>query len=277
MNVQIVKADGSIEPFKEGKLRNSLQKAGATDEEIVSILQRIEGELRDGITTEEIYHKAFAFLREEQVPVAARYSLRRALFGLGPTGFPFEDFLSRIFESEGYTVRTGTMIEGSCVPHEIDVAAYKTDHSFVAEAKFHARPGIKSDLQVALYCYARKLDLADQKICEDDNCGIKEFMIITNTKFTSMAERYAECNDLKLLSWDYPKEGNLHDRIRATGLYPITVLQSLSGAHKRTLLERNVIVCSDLVEKPQILRHLHISAKKAEAVLSEARQLCSGS
>ncbi|MEX0918182.1 MAG: ATP cone domain-containing protein [Candidatus Paceibacterota bacterium] len=272
--VNIIKADGSIEPFKEEKLQNSLRKAGASDSEVTSVLSRVEKELRENISTEEIYRKAFAYLREEEVPAAARYSLRRALFGLGPTGFPFEDFLARIFEEEGYTVSTGTVIEGNCVPHEIDIAAYKEDHSFVAEAKFHARPGIKSDLQVALYCQARKLDLESRKICEADVCGISEFMIITNTKFTSMAKQYANCAGLSLLSWEYPKEHNLHDRIRATGHYPITVLQSLSNAQKQALVSRNIIVCNDLVKRPQVLRHVHLSERKVEAVLSEARQLC---
>ena len=272
---KIVKADGSVEPFKESKLRTSLKNSGAAPGEIEDILTRIENDLYEGITTEEIYRKAFAYLRDTDAPpIAARYSLRRALFGLGPTGFPFEDFRGRIFEAEGYTVTTGTIIEGKCVAHELDVAAYKEDHAFVAEAKFHARPGIKSDLQVALYCYARKLDLEEQKICFEDYCGIKDFMIVTNTKFTSTAKRYAECVGLQLLGWDYPRHANLHDRIKATGLYPITVLQTLTEGQKRMLIEKSAIVCSDLAEKPHILRHIHLSEQKVEAVLSEVRQLC---
>lgn len=272
--VNIIKADGRMEAFKPAKLKNSLAKAGADAGEVADILGRIERELYEGMTTEEIYRKAFEYLRAAESVPAARYSLRRALFGLGPTGFPFEDFLARIFQAEGYAVRTGIMLEGACVPHEIDVAAHKPDHSFVAEAKFHARPGIKSDVQVALYCYARKLDLAGIALDPSNDAKVTEFMIITNTKFTSMAERYAACNGLTLLSWDYPKKGNLHDRIRATGLYPITVLSTLSNAQKQLLLAQGAIVCSDIVEKPHILRRIHISPKKTEAVLLEARQLC---
>lgn len=99
-------------------------------------------------------------------------------------------------------------------------------------------------------------------------------MVVTNTKFTSSAEKYAECSGLKLLSWDYPKDNNLHDRIRTAHLYPITVLQTLNTSQKQALIKRNIIVCRDIVEKPQMLRHIHISTKKIEAVLSEARQLC---
>lgn len=269
----ITKADGSVEEFKPNKLRNSLKHAGANNSEIEEIVKKIESELYEAIKTEEIYSQAFKYLRELETPTAARYSLRRALFGLGPTGFPFEDFLARMFQEEGYETRKRIHIQGKCAQHEIDVGAFKQNHAFVAEAKFHARPGIKSDLQVALYSYARKLDLSDQKICASDVCGIKNFWVITNTKFTSTAENYAECVGLNLLSWDFPKKNNLHDRIQATGLYPVTVLQGLSTAQKRALLDRNVIVCRDLVKRPQMLRYTHISERKTEAVISEARQL----
>lgn len=273
MSIRITKADGETELFQSSKLRRSLQKAGATKTEVDDIVQKIESELYDGMKTQEIYSRAFEYLRDCEAPQAARYSLRRALFGLGPTGFPFEDLLARVFEEEGYKTRKRLTLQGHCAVHEIDVAAYKPDHSFIVEAKFHARPGVKSDLQVAMYSYARKLDLAAKQVCKDDICGVIDFWIITNTKFTSSAQKYAECVGLKLMSWDYPRQGNLHDRIQATGLYPITVLQSISTAQKKALIERNIIVCRDLVAKPQVLRHLHLTTKKTEAVLSEARQL----
>jgi len=270
----ITKADGSREEFRASKLRHSLGRSGASKEEIEDIVVKIEGELYEGMKTEEIYRKAFAYLRNNEKPAAARYSMRRALFSLGPTGFPFEKFLAKLFESEGYKTKTGLILAGRCAKHEIDVAAYKDDHSFVAEAKFHARPGIKSDLQVAMYCYARELDLKEQSICAEDICGIKNFWVITNTKFTSAAEKYAKCSGMNLLSWDYPKGNTLHDRIKRAKLYPITSLPDLSNSQKQALLDRNIILCNELLERPQLLRHLHLSQKKFEAVISEARQLC---
>ena len=274
MSVLVTKADGTTEPFVEQKLRRSLRRSGADSSEVESVIQKIESLLYDGIKTQEIYSKAFEYLRQIERPSAARYSLRRALFGLGPTGFPFEDFLARLFATEGYQTVTRQTIMGKCVEHEIDVAAYNDTHSFVAEAKFHARPGIKSDLQVIMYSYARKLDLEGKRTCGADHCGITSFMIVTNTKFTSTAERYAECVGVDLLSWDYPKHNNLHDRIQRSGLYPISVLDNLSLAQKRALIDRGAIVCRDIVDKPHLLRHAHLSTKKTEAVLSEARQLC---
>lgn len=274
MPIKITKADGTVEYFKIEKLRRSLRRAGARPEEVNSIIAELTPTLHDGIKTQEIYRNAFKLLHHSDSPVAARYSLRRALFNLGPTGFPFEKFLARLFATDGYTTKTGSIIQGKCAEHEIDIAAYKDDHSFVGEAKFHARPGIKSDLQVAMYSYARLLDLQEQKVCTGDICGIKEFWLITNTKFTSTARKYGECTGLKMLSWDYPKRDNLHDRIQRASVYPITVLQALSAKQAQTLIARDVILCSDIVSNPNILRHLHLPKRKHEAILNEARLIC---
>lgn len=273
MPIKITKADGKVEYFKIEKLRRSLRRAGAAPPEVNRVIAELTPTLQDGITTQEIYRNAFALLHSSDSPVAARYSLRRALFNLGPTGFPFEKFLARLFALDGYTTKTGSVLQGKCAEHEIDIAVYKADHSFIGEAKFHARPGIKSDLQVAMYSYARLLDLKGLKICADDICGINEFWLITNTKFTSAAREYGTCVGLKLLSWDYPKRDNLHDRIQRAGIYPITVLQGLSGKQAQVLIERDVILCSDLVANPHILRHLHLPIRKHEAIIQEAREL----
>jgi len=272
--VFITKADGTTEHFKVEKLRRSLRRSGATPDEVNKIIEEVDQTLYDGIQTQEIYRRAFSLLRHSRSPAAARYSLRRALFSLGPTGFPFEKFLARLFQHDGYETRTGIIIQGHCAPHEIDLAAFKDDHSFVAEAKFHARPGIKSDLQVAMYSYARLLDLRDAKVCTEDICGIKEFWLVTNTKFTTTAENYGACVGLNMLSWDYPKKDNLHDRIQRAGIYPVTVLQNLTAAHAETLIAHDVILCSDVLEHEHVLKQLHLPSPKYNALLEEVHELC---
>lgn len=273
MTVHITKADGTVEPFKIEKLRRSLRRSGADKESVASVIDQVSAELYEGMHTQEIYRRAFALLRTRKQSAAARYSLRRALFGLGPTGFPFEDFLARLFAEDGYTTEVGVVVQGACAAHEIDVAAYRENHSFVAEAKFHSRPGIKTDLQVVMYSYARLLDLKDKKICTDDICGIKEFWLITNTKFTSTAHSYGSCVELPMLSWNYPKNNNLHDRIQRAKIYPITVLSSLSSAQAMILLENKVILCKDIIADPSLLQSLHTNKEKTQAILSEAREL----
>lgn len=274
MSITITKADGTVEFFKVEKLRRSLRRAGAGPEEINAVVAEVNNTLYDGVQTQEIYRHAFALLRQSKPPAAARYSLRRALFNLGPTGFPFEKFLARLFQEIGYQTKTGITIQGKCASHEIDIAAYNEDHSFVGEAKFHSRPGVKSDLQVAMYSYARLLDLAAQKICHEDICGIKEFWLITNTKFTSTARDYGNCVGLKMLSWDYPKKDNLHDRIQRAGIYPVTVLQNISAAQAETLIARDILLCKDILAHEAVLGHLHLSKRKRETLMQEVRSLC---
>lgn len=274
MSVYVTKADGVREMFDVQKLRRSLKRAGATNSEITTIILHVEEKLYDGIPTQIIYREAFAHLRSMQTPTAARYSMRRALFSLGPTGFPFEDFLARLFQAEGYQTKTRLTLKGKCALHELDVAAYNQTDSFVVEAKFHSRPGVKSDLQVALYTNARRLDLVGNRICAQDVCGITRLIVVTNTKFTTAAEKYAECAGLELLSWNYPKGNNLHQRIERAGIYPITTLASLSQHDKRILIEAGLILCVDIVSKVNRVKELGLSNKKIDTVLSEIRQLC---
>ncbi len=270
----ITKADGAREEFRVGKLETSLKRAGAGKDAIRDIVARVEASLADGMRTQDIYRHAFELLRENNDPVAARYSLRRAVFGLGPTGFPFEDFLGKLFEAQGYKTKRRLLIKGKCATHEIDLAAYSPAHSFVAEAKFHAQPGIKSDLQVAMYSYARFLDLRDEKICKGDQCGIISLSVITNTKFTDAAMKYASCAGINLLSWDYPKQNSLHDMIERYGVYPITVLTKLPQSQKQNLLTSGVILCSDILRNPGALRAAGLNNAKTDAIIGEAQLLC---
>ncbi len=272
--MKITKADGGVEEFKPQKLISSLKKAGANPQEISRIVSSIESSLLDSMKTQMIYQKAFQMLRESDEPIAAKYSLRRAVFGLGPTGFPFEDFLGKIFEAEGYQTKRRLILKGKCATHEIDLAAYSPSHSFVAEAKFHMHPGIKSDLQVAMYSYARYLDLESARICKEDVCGIISLSVITNTKFTEAAIQYAKCSGIDLLSWDYPKHNSLHSKIEKLGVYPITTLARLSTTQKQVLLSNGVILCSEIIKNPQELQRIGLSGTKIDAVLREAVALC---
>ena len=99
----ITKANGEQEVFDAEKLRGSLLKAGTAENVANSIIKHIENELTDGMTTREIYKHAFSLLDEQDRPVAANYSLRRAVMDLGPSGFPFEKLIAAIFNKNGCT------------------------------------------------------------------------------------------------------------------------------------------------------------------------------
>src|SRR5574341_840306 len=149
--VFIVKRSGEREAFSEAKLRHSLKKSLASPSIIDDIVRHIRIELRDGMTTSEIYRHAFTLLKRDRASVAARYSLKQAIIELGPEGHLFEKFVGELIGSMGFTVEVGKVVEGFCVKHEVDVVGQKSDRRIMVECKFHNRLGIKSDVKVALY------------------------------------------------------------------------------------------------------------------------------
>ncbi len=272
--VSVLKADGTRELFKETKLRQSLKKAGASNAEVEIIMRDIERELFDGIATDIIYRRAFELLRELPQPTAARYSLRRALFGLGPTGFPFEDYLSKLYQHDGYRTKTRAIIRGKCTTHELDVIAWKPNDCVITEAKFHQQPGTKSDLQVVLYTYARFLDLEAKSLHTHKDVCVRRAAVITNTKFTTAAIEYAKCVGMELIGWDFPRERSLQKWIEQSKLYPVTALSNLRPREKTVLLAQGVIMCQDIIDKPSVLSSVGLTKARVRAVLEEAQLLC---
>ncbi|MBU1046957.1 ATPase [Patescibacteria group bacterium] len=274
--IYIIKANGEKELFDSSKLENSLRRAGADKKKIFDIVTKIESSLEDKMTTAEIYRAAFKLLNEDSLISASKYSLKKAVMSLGPQGFVFEDFMGAVFKKLGYKVMLRNNIKGLCVSHEVDLVAQNEEKFLMAEIKFHNHQGLKSDLKVVLYVKERFDDIAKGEFFRNINKNLKkENWLITNTKFSSQAVQYAECNpDLNLMSWDYPPQNNLFGLIGETGLYPITVLNSLSSNDKKRFLEKNILLCRDILDGGELLMdRLDIPTEKAKIILKEIKEL----
>ena len=272
----IIKANGEREPFKPEKLEHSLKNAGASEEMITKIIDAIEDELEDGMTTKRIYDRAFDLLSKERSNVASRYSLRNAVMQLGPTGFPLEQFVARIFREKGYKTEVGVEADGACGHHEIDVVAYTESELNMVEVKFHNERGITSDMQTALYTRARFDDLSGKTFSDFPDTDLDNAWLVTNTKFTSSAISYGECAGLMMVGWDHPDEGNLHDLIESTKLQPVTCLTSLSESAKQKLLEDDLVLCQAVSQNEDKLREHGLTDSEIAAVRDEANQICAG-
>ncbi|HEY4500258.1 MAG TPA: ATP cone domain-containing protein [Candidatus Paceibacterota bacterium] len=273
--ILIIKSTGEKEAFEPAKLLSSLTKAGANRSEAERALLHIQRELVNGMTTNEIYRHAFDVLRHSAHPVALRYSMKRAISDLGPAGFPFEKFVAEIFRAEGYEALTDQIVQGHCVEHEVDVVAWKGDELVLVEAKFHNEPGLKSDLKVALYVRARFDDLRDG-VYEygGKSRKVTSFQLFTNTKFTDHAIRYAECQGLSLVGWNYPRKGNLEDLVNEAGLHPLTSLTTLSQMEKKSLLDAGLVLCKHVREYQFDLPNYGIDRAKIKQILEEVDTLC---
>jgi hypothetical protein len=265
----VIKASGEQEEFNSKKFRRSLLRVGASEQDIDKLIKDVE-ENKDLVTTHDIYKYAFNYLSRIKASLASRYNIKNAIFQLGPSGFPFELFLSKFFESLGYQTVIGRKLLGKCVTHEVDVVLKKDNNFYIVESKFHNAQGIKSDVKITLYIQARFLDInAD---------GHKEFYkawAVTNTRFTSDAIQYANCVGMNIMDWNYPHNKSLSYFIDKLGLHPVTTLVSLSSKQKKDLINNNIILCKQIIEDKNVLKILKLSDKKIDKLITEAQEVVS--
>lgn len=157
--LNITKASGQQVPFDIKKFQRSLENSGAGHEVIQQVSQYILSEIDDSITTKQLYKKAYAYLRKISGSVASRYSLKKAILDLGPSGYPFEKFVGELLKYQGYQVEVGRVVRGFCVNHEIDVIASKDDKRIMVECKFHSDQSRKTDVKIPLYIHSRFQDI----------------------------------------------------------------------------------------------------------------------
>ncbi|NKI25743.1 ATPase [Arenibacter sp. 6A1] len=274
-NIKVITASGEKASFSLENLHNSLKNSGADEALINQIVDRVFDELYEGITTAEIYNRAFAILKSKESVFASRYKLKKAIYELGPTGFPFERFVGDILKYSGYTVTIGSIMQGVCVTHEIDVLAEKNGELNLIECKFHGQEGRNCNVKIPLYIQSRFLDVKGHwKTKKESHKPLKMGWVVTNTRFTEDAISYGKCVGLYLLSWDYPKGDGLKDRIDRLGLYPITVSTLLSNREKQFLLSRDLVLCRQLMEDKFLLDHLGVSVARKKKILKEVQLLC---
>ncbi|WP_323789536.1 ATP cone domain-containing protein [Psychroserpens sp.] len=272
---EITKSSGEKVKFSLEKLRSSLKRIGADKETIDQILANVRDELYQGISTKEIYNRAFALLKKKKSYLASRYKLKKAIYELGPTGFPFERFVSSILKYSGYKTEVGKTLQGKCVKHEIDVIAHKKNETTIIECKFHSEQGPNCNVKIPLYINSRYNDVKTHWDANLKNgTTLTKGWLVTNTRFTEDALQYGNCCGLYLLSWDYPKDNGLKDRIDRLGLYPITVSTLLTNREKQFLLSRDTVLCRELLGDVFYLDHLGISEIRKEKILNEISQLC---
>ncbi|MBY8963184.1 restriction endonuclease [Flavobacterium sp. D11R37] len=274
-NINIIKASGEKAPFNKGKLKQSLLRSGATNEQADEITNEVIEMLVEGMSTRKIYKTAFRLLRNYSRPAAARYKLKQAIMELGPSGFPFEQFVGELLKHRGYKTQVGVIVKGHCVNHEIDVIAEKDEHHFMIECKFHNRQGYSSDVKIPLYIQSRFLDVERQwKQLDGHSEKFHQGWVVTNTRFSEDAAQYGRCMNMNLVSWDYPKHNGLKDWIDGSGLHPVTCLTTLTQKEKQQLLDRKIVLCKTMHHNQSVLQNIGIHSPRLEKVMEECSALC---
>ncbi len=271
----VTKASGETEQFRPDKIKRTCLRAGATLELAQKIVDEVERNSHDGITTREILRMTLRLLKKEMPYVAARYDLKSSIFRLGPAGFTFEHFISEILREYGYWTKRNRIIKGVSVKHEIDVIATKENKNYMIECKYHNLPGIYTGLKVALYTYARFLDLRDgwkQGSCQK----FDQPWLVCNTKFSRDTIKYANNKELKLIGWRYPVKQGLEVLVEKKKLYPITILRTLDRHSQKKLANAGLILAIHLLRKDleKLSEIAKIRLKKLEKFSREAEKIC---
>ena len=272
--VQIRKYSGDTVEFDRDKLIASLTNAGSGVELANEITQEVEKRLFDGISTRTIYQMAFKRLKKSKRTSASKYKIKKAIMELGPSGFPFEQFIGHIFNNDGYSTEVGVIMEGNCVSHEVDVVARKDNLCHISECKYHNSQKKVSDVKVPLYIDSRFRDIMARIQAEKGNGTKYKGWIFTNTRFTSDAIKYANCAGIQLISWDYPAGKSLKDRIRNSGLMPITALTTLTRREKSEILNRGIVLCRELFKQKNVLAEVGVARTRLSKVLEDLEEFC---
>ncbi|MFB6319081.1 ATP-binding protein [Saccharicrinis sp. FJH54] len=272
--IVIKKASGEEEIFQVDKLKKSLNNAGANSSTSEHIAEEISDFIYPGITTKQIYHRAFSLLKKERSAASIRYKLKNAIFQLGPSGYPFEDLIGQIFERQDYETEVGIVVEGHCVTHEMDVIATKDGIQHLMECKYHKDQGKQVSIQVPLYVRSRVNDIIKKRESMPEFSNLQyQGWVVTNTRFSSDSIKYGKCCGLNLLAWDYPYGNSLKEMIERLKIYPVTILHNLTLKEKQTLLEKEIVTCKQLHDQKDILTQLELSKTKIKLITNELSDL----
>ena len=275
MKIKVTKASGAVEDLNSDKLRVSLIRSGADREQADSIIETILKEIPPHITTKKIYGLAKKYLRQINHASGLRYSLKKALLRLGPSGYPFEKYIGEVLKHYGYSVEIGPMVNGRCVKHEVDVFAVNDTEVLAAECKYRNSGGSTIDVKTAMYVHSRFRDLESVMKTEYPGRSFRG-MLITNTRFTTDAVQYAECAGVDLKSWRYPETGGLQEMIEAKNLYPVTVISGVKSGLIKALFDKDIILLKDLagMDTGTIMKILSLNEGKAKNLKKQADELC---
>ena len=271
----IRKASGVLAEYEEAKLKRSLQRTGADEKIINLVLQELKQRIYEGMPTKNIFKIAYKLLKQYNRSAAARYSLKQAMLAFGPSGYPFEYFFAEILRAEGYNAETGLILTGKCITHEIDVVASLDHQLVIVECKYHSEQGAVSDVKIPLYIHSRFRDVTDT-LDQDLRFAGKQVSgwIATNTRFSDDAMDYGRCAGLNLISWDYPMQDSLRNRIDRLRLYPLSCMSTLSFREKTTLLEKGVVLVRHIARSPNLLDLVDIAQSRRKNIIKQARMIC---
>jgi hypothetical protein len=267
--IEVIKFNKEREPFSNSKVYNSALRAGASFSLAKQISLEIENEIYDGIQTAEIFKKVKDKLREKDIQLSMRFSLKEGIRRLGPEGFLFEDFTKKILSNYCLTIKEGNIVSGKCGRYEIDFLGENNENFLIGECKYRNSHNSRIDINVSLKSFAILEDIERGNTFL--NKKLRSF-IVTNTKFTKDAIKYSNCKGIKLLGWKYPLKRGLERLIEEKKLYPITILPALTKYIFAIFQKEGILLAREVldVDIDKLSKSASISKASLEKIRNQA-------
>jgi hypothetical protein len=275
----VINSKNEKEVFSRKKVYRSAKRSGASSVLARKISEIISREVYPNIKTSVIFSRIKKLLKKESLGVALKFSLKEGMRKLGPTGFPFEEYVRDILRNLGYQVESNKFLPGKCISdYEIDFLAKKDNVVYIGECKYRQSFGERVGSQEALSNYARFLDILNGNYFKSKKykgMTVKS-MMATNTKLSCQAQNYCSCIGVDVLGWNYPNDEGLEHYIDKMKLYPITILPGLKGHLKDVFVEEKIMLAKTLLkidinkfakEKKLSLNQLDNLVKQAKALV----------
>lgn len=263
--MRVIKSSGEIEEFNKKKIYKTIKEAGGSKKLANEAVKAVLKNYCENFTTNDILKILLEFLKQEP-GVSEKYNLKQAIMQFGPTGFPFEKYFAKILEYHGYKTKVGRKLNGKNILHEVDIIA-EGEKKFMVECKYHNKTGTITRLHPAMYTYARFLDL--------DKYNFNNPWLVTNTKCSLDARKYAKGVKLKITGWNYPEKKSLQELIEKKGLYPVTILKNITGKLKENLFLNNILTLKDFknFSEKDLEEKLKLSEKQILELLKNVNEI----
>lgn len=246
MAILVAKADGSKQLFEKGKIISTCLKMGANMETADAIARKIENKVYDGIQSRKIFTMISRELGRYMPTVRHLTDLRRALSLMKPKP-DFEKFIQLVFIEHGYEVTPNPIIRGKCVEHELDAMARKNGKTLIIEVKHHYNRHILTGLDVTRIARAIFEDISEGYTLGLNSVNPERALVVSNTKFSDHANRYAQCRGIENLGWNTPTGRGLEKMIEDKQLFPLTYLRNLDPMVRNRIMGHGIILLKQLV------------------------------
>jgi hypothetical protein len=251
--VLVTKADGSKQLFDEEKIVRTCFRMGASREDALQIVQKVEGRLYEGISTRKILQMIYSLMRKQKPAVKHLFDLKYGISLMEPKP-EFEAFIRILLVHSGFKVEPNTILRGLCGEHEADAIATRDGMTHFVEVKHHNSYHALTGLDESRIARAILEDVTEGYSHGLSSIKIDRAMIVTNTRYSEHAMKYGRCRDILQVGWSSPEFFGLREMVEKHKLYPLSCLRGISAKVRLRLVEAGVVVIKQLLE--QDLRYL---------------------